>query len=142
MVQRYVFDQVDDPRLHGFLVWGPMLDKEERADAVKATRFLNDTRTTHFWTDDDVLAARFRAPVGLPEEELAWDTFLLFAPGQRWGETPPRPAFTMHVNKSLPEELRLHGPTLRDHVRQMLDALDRGDGSAATGKAARGDGHR
>lgn len=131
MVQRYVFDEVEDPRLRGFLVWGPMLDKEERSDAVGATRFLNDDRTTHYWTDDDVLAVRFRDPVGLPDEEMAWDTFLLFAAGQRWGDEPPSPVFTMHYGKSLPEEQRLHGPTLRRKVEELLSAAARGPGTAA-----------
>jgi hypothetical protein len=106
-----------------------MLNGEKRSDAVDATRFLNDDRTTHFWTDDDVLALRFRDPVGLPAEEMAWDTFLLFAPGQRWGDEPPSPAFAMHYGKSLPEELRLHGPTLRQKVQELLDSAA---GTAAT----------
>lgn len=132
MVQRYVFDATQDPRLHAFVVWGPMLDNEERSDAVDATRFFDDERSTHFWTDDDVLAATFSRPVGLPDGELAWDTFLLFAAGQTWGESPPRPAFAMHVGKSLPEELRLHGPTLYDEVIERLAGHEGGESEAAT----------
>lgn len=130
MVLRHVFERLPDPRLHAFVVWGPMLDKEERSDAVEATRFFDDPRSTHFWTDDDLLAASFSAPAGLPADELAWDTFLLFAPGQTWGEQPPTPAFTMHVGKSLPAELRLHGPTLHDEVAARL--------AGTAGGAARG----
>lgn len=121
MVQRYVFDQVEDPRLHGFLLWGPMLDNEERADAVRATRFLDDPRTTHFWTDDDRLAEAFSGVLGLPEEEPAWDVYLLYAPGQTWDDQPPEPRLTMHVGRSLPEEQRLHGPTLAGAVRDVLN---------------------
>lgn len=132
MVQRYVFDALQDPRLHAYVVWGPMLDNEERSDAVEATGFFDDERSTHFWTDDDVLAASFSEPVGLPDGELAWDTFLLFAPGQTWGEAPPEPAFAMHVGRSLPEELRLHGPTLHDEVIERLATAEAGGGSATT----------
>ena len=130
VVQRYVFDQVDDPRLHGFLVWGPMLDDDDRADALRASRFMDDPRSSHFWTDDDLLAARFSAAAGLPDGELAWDTFLLFAPGQVWQDGgPPQPALAMHVGKSLPAEQRLHGPTLQRQVRDLLDGAAQRAGS-------------
>lgn len=125
MVQRHVFDQVDDPRLHALVVWGPMQGGEERGDAVEATRFLDDERTTHFWTGEHTVAARLRDPAGLPEGELAWDTFLLFAPGQRWTEHgPPRPALVMHVGKPLPDEQRLHGPTIRQRALAILASGD------------------
>lgn len=136
MVQRYVFDAIEDPRLHAYVVWGPMLDNEERSDAVEATRFFDDERSTHFWTDDDVLAASFSEPVGLPAGELAWDTFLLFAPGRTWADEPPEPAYAMHVGRSLPEERRLHGPTLHDQVIERLAGEVGGDGEAATAAAS------
>lgn len=131
MVQRQVFDQVNDPRLHAFVVWGPMQGEEVRDDAVEATRFLDDERTTHFWTTEHAVAARFSAPLGLPEGELAWDTFLLFAPGQTWSEgTTPQPAFAMHVGRSLPDDRRLHAPSLRQRALGML--AGEGEGDAAS----------
>lgn len=122
MVQRYVFDEVDDPRLHALVVWGPMLGGEERSDALTATPFLDDARSTHLWTSEHDVAEAFRGPAGLPPEELAWDTFLLYAPGTTWSDEPPAPDLVMHYGKSLPEEQRLHGPTLRQAVERLLSA--------------------
>lgn len=138
MVQRHVFDPLDDPRLHAFVVWGPMLGEEVRSDAVEATRFLDDERTTHFWTTGNAVAARFSGPLGLPEDELAWDTFLLFSPGQLWSEDEsPQPAFFMHVGRSLPDALRLHAPTIRRRAEEMLDGDgDGGDGDGGDGEAS------
>lgn len=125
-MQKHVFERMDEERLTVYVVWGPMLGPETRPDAVKATAYLEDPRSLHFWTDEDRIAERFRAVTGLPEGELAWDTFLLYPPGVRWdgpdgpGGTPPVPAVVMHVNKPLPDEQKLDAHALRDRVREVL----------------------
>lgn len=141
MVQRYVFEKLEDPRLHAFVVWGPMLGKEERADAVGATRFLEDPRTTHLWTPVHDMADALEPVAGLPEGERAWDTFLLFAPGQTWGEEPPEPRMVQHVGKPLPDEQKLHGPTLREEIERMLAAAPPAGstGESVSATAAGGD---
>lgn len=132
-----MFDEVEDPRLHGFVVWGPMLGDEERADAVDATRFLDDARTTHFWTDRHRVAEGFSRAAGLPEEEPGWDIYLLYGAGAEWdGERPPEPDLLMHVGHPLPDDQRLHGPTLRRHVHSMLDGADGADGETSDGDGA------
>jgi len=127
-VQKHVFERVGDERLTAYVVWGPMLDKETRPDAVEATAYLGDPRTRHFWTDADRIAERFRAVAGLPEEELAWDTFLLYPPGATWDGSPPKPAVVMHVNKPLPDEQKLDAHDLRERVREIL-----GEGAGPAG---------
>ena len=119
VVQRYVLDDIADPRLRVYMVWGPMLDKETEADARRATTFIQDPRLTHFWTDSDGVAQQFKATLGLPDAD-AWDTFLLFPPGTRWAEGAPRPSSVMHVGKQLPKERRLNGVTLAAEVRAVL----------------------
>lgn len=120
VVQRYVLEEVADPRLRAYVVWGPMLDKETEADARVATRFIQDPRLTHFWTDSDGVALLFKGPLGLTEAD-AWDTFLLFPSGARWDEAAPRPSSFMHVGKPLPKERRLNALRLAAETRALLD---------------------
>lgn len=120
VVQRYVLEEVADPRLRAYVVWGPMLDKETEADARIATGFIQDPRLTHFWTDSDGVAVLFKAPLGLSDGD-AWDTYLLFSPGVRWDEGVPRPSSFMHVGKPLPKERRLNAIGLAAEVRALLD---------------------
>jgi len=120
-VQRYVLDRMDDPKLRIHVIWGPMLGGETEADAREAAALMPDPRAAHYWTGAHTLAEALRAPAGL-KEELAWDTFLVFAPGARWEDAPPSPAYVMHVGKRLPPERRLNGEKLAEEVKRLLKA--------------------
>ena len=120
-MQRYVLDRIEDPTVQVYVVWGPMLGGESEEDARGVTGLLPDPRVTHFWTGAHALAEALRAPAGL-QDELAWDTFLVFAPGTRWGDAPPSPAYVMHVGKKLPPERRLNGEKLADEVNRLRKA--------------------
>ena len=118
-MQRYVLDKIDDPNLKVYLVWGPMLGGEKEEDAREATALLPDPRAIHYWTGVHALAETLSAPAGL-KDERAWDTFLVFPPGSRWVDGPPRPAHVMHVGKrSLPPEQRLNGEKLFEQVNRL-----------------------
>lgn len=132
IVQRYVMEGFDDPRLAAYVVWGPMLGDEERADAEKATVFLADPRTRHYWTDRHDLANALAPVVGLPAGEPAWDVFLVYPAGRRWppGEPPPAPDLVLHVERSLPDEQRFNGEALRRAVEAALAAAPSPDAPA------------
>ncbi len=118
MVQRYVLDRIDDPKLRVYVVWGPMLGGETEEDAREVTASLADSRGTHFWTGTHTLAEALRAPAGL-QDELAWDTFLLFPPEAKWEDVPPMPVYVMHVGKRLPPDRRLNGEKLFEQVNKL-----------------------
>jgi hypothetical protein len=122
VVHKYVMNAIDDPNLRLFTVWGPMLGPEQRADAEVATALLPDPRVSHFWSDGHEVAEILRPAAGLPEGERAWDTYQLYAAGARWGDAPPTPDFVMHVGKRLPEDRRLDGAVLAEHIRALLAA--------------------
>lgn len=123
LTQRYVLGPIQDGRLRVFAVWGPMQEKETAADAKAASVFLPDPRVTHFWTDDHVLANAYKAPLGLAgDPEPAWDVYMLFPPGVRWGESPPAPSYFMWVEKNLPAATRFNAEKLGEQVRRLLSA--------------------
>jgi len=122
VVHKYVMKAIDDPNLRLLTVWGPMLGPEKQPDAEAATALLPDPRVTHFWSDGHEVAEILRPAAGLPAGERAWDTFQLYAPGERWGETPPTPDFVMHVDKLLPADRRLDGAVLAERIRALLAA--------------------
>ena len=137
MIQRHVFDRLDSPRLAGYVVWGPMLGDETEAHAETATGFLDDPRVDHFWTPVHTLASALSGPVGLPADEPAWDTFLLYPPEVSWGDKPPKPAVVMHVDRSLPKEQTLDAESLHARIAELLDRIEGGDRGADAGDAGR-----
>lgn len=119
IVYRYVLEQMPDEELRMYVVWGPMQHKETEEDARAATANVPDPRATHFWTDDHVLAQAFQKPLGI-EGQPAWDTYMVYGPEARWEEEPPAPAYFMHIEKPLPDEIWFNGVTFAEHVRELL----------------------
>lgn len=122
VTQKYVLDEVSDPSLKVYVVWGPMMGDEKQEDAREATSRMPDPRVTHFWTSSPKVAADFGKAVKLPAGTPAWDTFQLFAPGTTWEGEVPAPAHFMHLNQPLPPELSLDGNKLAEQVRGALPA--------------------
>lgn len=122
MIERYVLGEIGSDELAVYVVWGPMLGGETRADAEQATVFAPGPRVHHYWTPAHDLAAQLSKPLGLGDE-LAWDTFHLHPRGVRWGEgEAPKPAVYMHVGRSLPADRRFNGKELADEIRRLLAA--------------------
>jgi len=60
-----------------------------------ATRFVPDSRATHFWDASKLLVHGYDSVLGLGQD--AWDVYLVYGPTARWdGPTLPRPDFWMH----------------------------------------------
>lgn len=131
VLDKYVLNEIEGD-LQVYLVWGPMLGGEKQEDAVQATTFLADPRVQHFWTPEHTVAQAFAKPLVLGEE-LAWDTFNLYAPGETWkeGAAPPVPLYYMHVGRSLAADRRFNGEKLAAEVRRILgQARPGGSGEA------------
>lgn len=121
VVQRYLLDKISDDRLRVYVVWGPYKEHETEADAEFAAPFVPDSRAMHFWTPDTAAGDLFQEPLkplGLSRGS-AWDSFLIFGPETRWGETVPAPADFMH--REVPGK-SLNGVRLFEQVRDLLAA--------------------
>lgn len=119
IVHRYVLEAMPEADLRVYVVWGPMQHKETEEDARAATVNVPDPRADHFWTDDHVLAEAFQEPLGI-EGEPAWDTYMIYGPEARWEGKPPAPAYFMHIEKPLPEDLWFDGVSFAERVRKQL----------------------
>ncbi len=127
MVSRYVMKAIDDPRLRLYVVWGPMEAADTEADARKATVNAPDPRAVHFWTDDDVLAEAWAKTLRVVDDEAAYDTYMIFPPGDLWQEEPPSPAYFMWIEKQgLPPETKFNGVVFAEQVRRFLSTAESG----------------
>lgn len=124
VAQRYVLDKIPDERLRVYVVWGPYKEREKEEDARMAATFLPDPRATHFWTESPAAGNLFNEPLkplGLGSHS-AWDSFLVYAPDARWGESPPQPAHLMHRNV---EGKPLNGVRLLEQIRDLVPSQDK-----------------
>lgn len=122
MLQRYLVEQIADPKMAIYLVWGPMQGNESESDARQATRVIGGPRVSHFWTPKHTIAEAYMAPLGLENDiEPAWDTYMLFPAGATWGETVPVPAYFMVEEKALlPAELTFNAVTFTTELKKLL----------------------
>ena len=93
------------------------------AAAQAAARRLEDPRVRHYLDPDYKLASPYasRLPaLGLPEDEQSWDVYFVFAPGTRWVNGPPSPAYWMHQLRTAPPGHRLDAEALASLLRALL----------------------
>jgi len=112
VVQR-LFEQIDNEKLQGLVIWLPMLPGDDAAAARAQSRLVQDERVVTGWDPERRLGALFAPMLGLSCP--AWDVYLLYPAGARWGGSePPRPAFWMH---QLPEAVGAESRLLLDAER-------------------------
>ncbi len=107
-----------EPALRAYVVWLPILPDDDQAAAATAAERFVEPRVSHYWDPERALGAALGETLALPPREqgsshgVAWDVYLLYARGARWGEAP---AFWMHQLDGVPVALapRLEASALR-----------------------------
>ena len=120
-MQSSVLDTIRDPSLRVFVAWVPILPGDTAAPDAETQALISDVRARHFWDEQRLLPPLFNATLELPEGWPAWDVYLAYPPGARWGEPPPTPAFWHHqLGDELDLAPKLDGPAFADGVRELL----------------------
>jgi hypothetical protein len=94
-VVEHIFWRLAEPSgrypLVGFVVWLPMVE----GDAEGTQQPLRDPRMRGWWDGGRTVGRLFAPLLKLPRK-MAWDVYLVYAPGIEWGEVPPIPTDWMH----------------------------------------------
>ncbi len=97
-------------------------DSEEQAEASSSS--LQDPRVAHWWDPDRQLGRLYTKALGLGK--MAWDVYLLYAPGVEWtGELPPQPSFWMHqlsMQYGTDPALRLEPGRFSREIKDLLNS--------------------
>ena len=122
VVQQLLYE-FEDEDFEVYVVWEPILRTDKREVAVKATTFIPDSRAKHYWVDDHSVGNLFKDAIGL-ENEPAWDVYLLYPAGTKWGESPPVPEYFQHqLGGRLPPEKRLNADGMAERIEALLEKL-------------------
>lgn len=123
VVQRYILDEIQDPRLAVYVVWEPVSSADTEASATAAGRSLRDPRVVQFWAEDRSTGQAFAANLSNLEAPV-WDVFLAFGGGKNWDSMAPNPSYVMSNmvtrgpgTSSYP---RLNGIELASQVKILL----------------------
>lgn len=120
LVERYVLDRIDDPRLAVYVVWEPRDPADTEEKARGAARFLSDPRVSHFWAGNGFAGKEFKNVIGFTGESPAIDVYLLFPAEGRWTGPAPAPTSFMHYRPELPKERAMHAENLAGEVEALL----------------------
>jgi hypothetical protein len=129
VVRDEVLAKVADPGLRAYVVWTRILDEDDAAAARSAGAKLTDSRVVQLWDGGAELARALGRSLAIPAREreagahgFAWDVYLLYDRGARWGDAPPPPSFWMdQLRQVSPAQApRLDGPALRARVEGAL----------------------
>ncbi len=121
-IVRGLLEEFDTDSLKGFAVWLPMMpnDSAEAAEA-EATPF-EGLGVVHAWDAERQLGNLYAKTLNL--NSVAWDVYLLYAPGITWGGSePPQPTFWMHqlpANTGAPRDLVLYPTRLSQELLNLL----------------------
>jgi hypothetical protein len=128
-VRDEVLAKVPDPALRAYVVWTRILDDDDLAAARSAGAALADARLVQLWDGGAELARSLGNALRIRAREredgmhgLAWDVYLLYERGARWGDAPPPPALWMEqLRQVTPQQApKLDAPALRARVEAAL----------------------
>ena len=102
-----------------YAVWVPIIWSDFERSVPGATRRLRDQRVSHYWDGQGELVRGYSSVLGLPDEQPAWDVYLLYGPDAEWGNAPPAPTFWMH-QLGIDEERQFDGTKLAAELNKLL----------------------
>jgi hypothetical protein len=124
-VVRKLFKRFDTKKMRGFIIWIPMLEKDNEQAAQARSATVEDQRISQFWDQDRSAGRLFGSTLRL-QNGVAWDVYLLYSPRIKWEneEEAPEPSFWMHQLDSGEPSLKLDSERFGDETKFLLDAED------------------
>jgi len=115
-------ESVTDDRVSAYVVWLPIFGGDFRGEARKLSKSFPDKRVTYF-IDAQSRTGELWERILKTEREIAWDVYLLYAPGANWVDEPPLPDFWMHQLGGVTKAPRLNQSTFTSKLKDMLDEM-------------------
>ena len=124
-VVKKLFQRFDTNKMRGFIIWIPMLEKDDEQAAQAKSVTFEDHKITQLWDQDRSAGRLFGSTLRL-QNGVAWDVYLLYSPRIKWEneEEAPEPSFWMHQLDSGDSSLRLDTARFSDETKFLLDAED------------------
>ena len=119
VIQREVLDTIKDPSVRVFIAWVPILASDKNAPDGDTLSLAQDKRATHYWDEKGRLPRLFQKTLGLSPRP-AWDVYLIYPPGVKWDQEPPKPVYWQHQLGGVTSAPFLDGKSFAEELRQVL----------------------
>lgn len=100
-------------------MWLPILESDNERRVNSAANRVVEERTIHYWDGDATLAAKFEQTLGIKQQ--AWDVYMLYEPGVKWGKLAPKPSYWMHQLDNNPKGIPFDGTEFAAEVKRRLE---------------------
>jgi len=84
------------PDLRAYIVWAPFLQADTESIARQATERFRAPQAVYFWATSQRIAFEMGNVLKLAAGRVPWDVYLLFAKGEVWDRSFPRPVYWQH----------------------------------------------
>jgi hypothetical protein len=123
VIQQKLLEKLSSPSLKLYVVWFPLLPKDNRELAQKAVSYFHDPRVRQYWLPSWKLANGYGGILEFPKDykyQVAVDVYMVFDDQVKWEDALPRPTTYMHRLGEAPNERHLDGDKLRDTVEKLV----------------------
>lgn len=96
-----------------------MLTPDLQFTIKRATTYVPDARSLHFWDGDGQLAKDYAPVLHLGTGMRAWDVYLVYGRGAQWTNAPPAPDYLMD-QLGLEQGHELNGDELAVQIKGLL----------------------
>ncbi len=115
-----MLEKIGNPDVRVYAVYLPILQTDREGSVPSAMKRLPDKRVSFFWDGKGELAQGYERVLQLPENQPAWDMYLLFNRDGEWKDEPPTPEYWMH-QLHLDPARRLDGDKLAAEMKRLLE---------------------
>ena len=133
-MQRSILDLFPDEEISLMVVWMRMYEADSLDAAENASElFRSDDRVVQFYDPEKMIGLAIAKGLGAEEDEVAWDVYLFYDGGARWGDRPPEPLAWAHQlsESSWADPSRFHqGEDLAKELQDLMEDLIKGGRAA------------
>jgi hypothetical protein len=125
-IEKEVLGKIHSDRLAVYVVWIPVLNFQDEAtlrkNGLRESVRVSDSRATHYVDPNGFSGKQYSPILKIPYHSPAWDVYLAFGPGVRWGDGAPAPTSWMYQGEGVDGGRRLDGRKFAEEIQQFLTA--------------------
>ncbi len=102
------------------VLWSPLLEPDSNTAAKQASAYLPDPRAEHFWDLWSYGVNLYTKQFAYPENDKAWDIFVVYKPHLLWRNTPPEPTLWLQ-HRNINRGIKYSKERLQEELKKWME---------------------